>query len=613
MKTWPILWGIVAPLVITLPATAISSTEVAKIAKAVTVSITTPGVQGSGSIINRTGNTYTVLTAAHVVKKANRQYTIELSDGQTYPVRKRQLALNGNLDLAVVQFQSNVNYSVIKIGDSNTAEEGSAAYVAGFPVATAAITQSVYTFSDGKITANSSKPFANGYSIVYSCNTLPGMSGGPVLNERGELIAVHGKGDQEQTKQSEINASVWVKTGFNLGIPVNTFRQLASQMGVNFENSAKPPVAIATTANLSRSTAADDFFVAAANQFRQSDYPGAIENLDRAIATRPNYVAAYIARAEANLFLDNSPELIRDANLALKYKPNSDEAYALRGAGKTGLGNVAGAFADLAKAIAIDPRNPRSYLYRGFTELQYDDPKKAIRSINQALRLDPNLGDGYSVRAAAKYLTGDRPGSVADFNRALQINPDSFLAYAYRGFIAVAVGNKETGLADLAKAVSLSPQNPIGYSLCGQAQMELKNFAAAIGHFNRALELKPNYDSAYAYRGLVYISQQDYAKGLADVEKALSINANNEVAYQGRAVYYLFKKRFDRSLVDASQALKINSSSPDSYALQGFSYLGLSNRPQAKNALQKSASLYQQRGNRQAGYQSVMQVLKLLQ
>jgi tetratricopeptide (TPR) repeat protein/V8-like Glu-specific endopeptidase len=610
MKTWPAIWGIVAPLVITLPAAAISSTDVAKIAKAVTVSITTPGGQGSGAIINRTGNTYTVLTAAHVVKKAGRQYTIELSNGKTYPVSKRQLAPSGNLDLAVVQFQSNLNYSVIKIGDSNTAEEGSAAYVAGFPVATAAITQSVYTFSDGKITANSSKPFANGYSIVYSCNTLPGMSGGPVLNERGELIAVHGKGDgQEQTKQSEINASVWVKTGFNLGIPVNTFRQLASQMGVYFNNSAKPPV---TTANSTRSTAADDFFVAAANQFRQSDYPGAIENLDRAIATRPNYVAAYIARGEANLYLDNSSELVRDANLALQYQPNSDEAYALRGAGKTGLGDVVGAFADLAKAIAIDPRNPRSYLYRGFAELQYDDPKKAIRSINQALRIDPNLGDGYSVRAAAKYLTGDRAGSVTDFNRALQINPDSFLAYAYRGFIAVAVGNKETGLADLAKAVSLSPNNPIGYSLCGQAQMELKNFTAAIGHFNRALELKPNYDSAYAYRGLVYISQQNYSKGLADVEKALSINPNNEVAYQGRAVYYLFKKRFDRSLADASQALKINSSSPDSYALQGFSYLGLSKRLQAKNALQKSANLYQQRGNQQAGYQNVIQVLKLL-
>jgi S1-C subfamily serine protease len=306
MKTWPAALGIIAPLVMVVPAAANTPTEIAKIAKGVTVSIKTAGEQGSGTIIKRSGQTYTVLTAAHVLKKANSQYTIELSDGEVYPVQKRQLSPNGNFDLAVVQFQSDRNYPVIEIGDSNLAAEGSPAYVSGFPVATATITQSIYTFSTGKITANSSKPFANGYSIVYSCNTLPGMSGGPVLNERGELIAIHGKGDaQAQTQQSEINSSVWVKTGFNLGIPVNTFRQLASKMGVPLDADDAP-----TATSPQRSTAADDFFVAATNQFRQGDYPGAIANLDRAITARPNYVAAYVARAEANLYLDNSLELI---------------------------------------------------------------------------------------------------------------------------------------------------------------------------------------------------------------------------------------------------------------------------------------------------------------
>lgn len=35
------------------------------------------------------------------------------------------------------------------------------------------------------------------------------MSGGPVLNQKGEVIGIHGQGDQEKG----------IKTGLNLGIP----------------------------------------------------------------------------------------------------------------------------------------------------------------------------------------------------------------------------------------------------------------------------------------------------------------------------------------------------------------------------------------------------------
>ncbi|PSB58892.1 serine protease [Chamaesiphon polymorphus] len=605
MKTWLIGYGIIAPLVIILPAAAIAPTEVSRIAKSVTVAIKTPDERGSGAIIDRNGNTYTVLTAAHVVKKTGSQYTIELSDGQTYPVSARQISPTGNIDLAIVKFQSDRTYPVVKIGNSNDAVEGSLAYVAGFPLATAAISQSVYTFSDGKITANSSKPFSNGYSIVYSCNTLPGMSGGPVLNDRGELIAVHGRGDVQENKATA-NANVFVKTGFNLGIPANTFVQMAGQMGIRISGQTAPIIATQP-----RITTADDFFVTAATKFRQGDYPGAIQGFDRAIAAKPNYTAAYIARAEANLYLENGQEVIRDANLALKISPRSSDAYALRGVGKASTGDSQGAFADLDRAIVLNPRNARGYLYRGYTEIQYADPNKAIESINKALTIDPNIGDAYSVRAAAKHLLGDLQGSESDFNRAFQINANSFLAYVYRGYLKVTVGKKEAGLADLAKGISISPNNPLGYNLRGQAYVATQQLDRAIEQFNIALRLKPNYDTVYAYRGIVRMQQKNFQQGLADIEKSLRINPNNEAAYLGRALYYMNQKDFRRSLSDANRAIEINTAAPESYSLRGASYLGLNNRSQAKIEFQKAATLYQKRGDIK-NYQDVLTVLRLL-
>jgi tetratricopeptide (TPR) repeat protein len=607
MKTWLALGGIVAPLVIVLPAVASSSAEVAKVAKAVTVLIKAGGEQGSGAIINRTGNTYTVLTAAHVVKKTDRKYTIELNDGQNYPVSGFKLSPNGNLDLAVIQFQSDRSYPTIKIGDSNTAEEGTVAYVAGFPFATVAITKSLYLFNEGKITANSSKPFANGYSIVYNCATLPGMSGGPVLNDKAELIAVHGKGDnQERIQRSEINSSVWVKTGFNLGIPVNTFTQIADQMGVEL-NSSVPRIAAQP-----RRTNADDFFVTATNQFLQSNYTGAIASLNQAIAAKPDYGAAYIARAEANVYLNNDAEAIQDANTALRYNPNSDEAYALRGAGKVGRSDIRGALADFNKAIALNPRSARSYLYRGYAELQYADPQQALRSISQALKINPNINDGYSIRAAAKFRLGDRAGSEADFNRALQINPNSFLAYSYRGFIRAITGNKEAGIADLDKSIAISPQNPLGYLIKGQAYAVLKDYSKAVQQLNQALKIKPNFDNAYATRGVIHIGQKKYKQGLADVEQALKFNPNNELAYQGRSAYHITNNQLNSALSDIQKAIKINPSSPDSYLIQGGVYIGLKNNSQARISLQKAVDIYEKQGLRNEDSKVAKQFLDLL-
>ena len=81
---------------------------------------------------------------------------------------------------------------------------------AGFPLATTAITASIYNFTEGKVTANANRPLAGGYSLVYSNNTLPGMSGGPVFNDAGETIAIHGKGDVQQTNRaSELSMTIF--------------------------------------------------------------------------------------------------------------------------------------------------------------------------------------------------------------------------------------------------------------------------------------------------------------------------------------------------------------------------------------------------------------------
>jgi S1-C subfamily serine protease len=209
---YPIIFGIAATvaLVQVHPTFAKSSVEVGRVAKPITVKITTSDDTGSGVIIKREGNTYTILTAAHVVRARAKVYTIKTTDGRQHQLKQQTIKLfPNNIDLAVVKFTSTNTYPVAKIGKSSQAEEGASVYAAGFPAPTRAISAAVYAFKDGKVIAKSSQDLEGGYGIVYSCNTLPGMSGGGIFNENGELIAIHGKGDvDEKFKPSRENENV---------------------------------------------------------------------------------------------------------------------------------------------------------------------------------------------------------------------------------------------------------------------------------------------------------------------------------------------------------------------------------------------------------------------
>ncbi|MDF5730913.1 MAG: serine protease, partial [Rhizonema sp. PD38] len=195
------------------PKVSITSREIANIAKQVTVLIQSQKPRyGSGVIIKRVGNTYTILTTAHVIDVPDK-YEIVTADNQHYQLNYSSVKRLPGVDLAVAEFTSNRIYTVAKIGNSDTAKEGTKIYVSGYPEPSYAINQSIYTVTVGDLTANASKPLRDGYALVYTNETKPGMSGGAVLNNNGELVGIHGRRDVDTE----------TITGFNLGIPINTY------------------------------------------------------------------------------------------------------------------------------------------------------------------------------------------------------------------------------------------------------------------------------------------------------------------------------------------------------------------------------------------------------
>lgn len=169
-------------------------------ARAVTVKVLSESPLGSGTIIQRQGSVYTAVTNKHVLRAGNSPYWIETADGQAYranPIASVELE---GYDLALLQFRSTAAYAVARLGSSSTLEVGDEVFAAGFPWRLGS--QSIeaefpqdeggFILKMGRVSLLLEKALEDGYRIGYSNYLERGMSGGPLLNGRGEVVGING-------------------------------------------------------------------------------------------------------------------------------------------------------------------------------------------------------------------------------------------------------------------------------------------------------------------------------------------------------------------------------------------------------------------------------------
>ncbi|MDJ0534502.1 MAG: tetratricopeptide repeat protein [Xenococcaceae cyanobacterium MO_207.B15] len=170
-------------------ATKLTNRELETIAQAITVKVHVGEYRGSGILINRNNNTYTVITNAHVAERGD-TYNIETSDGikHTATLIHKDSSETGN-DLAKLQFKSSNNYHIAIFGYSTNLAVGEEVLAAGFP-----FDADKLNITEGTISLLPDKSLQGGYQIGFTNETRQGMSGGVLLNSQGKVIGVLGKG-----------------------------------------------------------------------------------------------------------------------------------------------------------------------------------------------------------------------------------------------------------------------------------------------------------------------------------------------------------------------------------------------------------------------------------
>jgi len=147
---------------------------------------------GSGVIYKHVGDVYYVVTNNHVVEDGT-SFKIRFEDGSTVDATLR--GVDTLVDVAVLYFTSNNDYTVVNFGDSDAVEQGTIVLAVGNPSGyeyyrsiTMGIVSGTNRYFD--IDGDNTKDMFVGY-IQHDASINAGNSGGALFNLQGEVIGIN--------------------------------------------------------------------------------------------------------------------------------------------------------------------------------------------------------------------------------------------------------------------------------------------------------------------------------------------------------------------------------------------------------------------------------------
>ena len=218
----------------------VRGSNILQICQPITVRVVKANSAGSGVIVGRSGNVYSVLTNWHVVESSN-PLILTVDDLQHSLVTPPQHV--GDADLALLQFYSDIEYPVAQIAPQMP-QIGDTVYTAGFPLTignnknTVDLGNKAFRLTVGEVSIVPVKSLPQGYRLGYTNDTKAGMSGGPVFNDLGVLVGIHGRGKyrdpgfgvylfEDGSEPNSEQLEQMIKSSW--GIPIGTYSDLTRQ------------------------------------------------------------------------------------------------------------------------------------------------------------------------------------------------------------------------------------------------------------------------------------------------------------------------------------------------------------------------------------------------
>lgn len=439
---------------------------------------------GSGWVVDRDARL--VITNHHVVFPKNKVYVhfpdfredVVISERSHYKVDKaieaQVLDSDPKLDLAVIQLQSLPKGAKALKRAAKAPSPGERLHLIGNP----GVSAGYFVYSNGNVrqvlhrVVRYPGQTLDAILLETSLVTNPGDSGGPVFNDKGEVVGTN-------SGMSNIAKGIY------------TFTVDVRELGPYLDN-------VRVLMN-PKTAPASAFYMRGMRRAAQSRWQDAEADFTQTLQADPKHALAYSNRGRARVFLNRPSDALKDCAEASRLDPKLCHAHYIRGLAHNNLKKYDDAIADFNRAIELDPNSAPAFLDRGFAYFQKQNWDQAIREFDEAIRLDPDYGMAYSNLGVTYLRKNQLDRALEEYNKA--VSKGYTPAFKNRGDLYLNRGQLVNAAADYEEAVK---SNPRWFDLrLSLAQVYYKNrdYQKSLFHANQAVSLNTKSAPALQLRG----------------------------------------------------------------------------------------------------------------
>ncbi len=533
-----------------------------------------------------------IVTNVHVLAGATK-ITTRRVDTELFYTIEGIVAFDDKNDLAILKIAEEDKPFII--GDSNTVRKRDKVYVIGYP--------------NGKETCveRTVHSIRNiGKRIIFDNKLSEGNSGGPALNNDGEVIGV-----AESVRISIDNSGPTKGTAISSNVLKLLLDEVRQVESIDVWQK-RPHIQAYTIADMGN------------EKREEGKYKEAIEHYNTALNLNPHLGEIYQNRAVVKMTLGRYNEAFADRRTSIRLNP---EQFSLTGYGaflqqkweilkaygfSLFLSMLCGVFGRV-KWINIQAVSKAATAQIKVEQGNINEARNlyqmAIEDSTEAIKLKPKWSKAYNSRGWIKYLFGEFEiehgnsskaqklfkDAVVDADEALQLELiKEKLRSAYyhtRGAARDSLGEYSEAIEDFKESIRLNPKKALLYRDRGLAKNALKQYEDALKDFQKAIQLRSKEAINYYHRGVTLNRIGHYKEAIEDLNTAIQLDQTNANSYYQRGFAKEMLGQQDKAKTDYKEVLKINPNEPSKSHKLGIAKCKIRQYEQAIDYLNKSIKL----------------------
>lgn len=323
------------------------------------------------------------------------------------------------------------------------------------------------------------------------------------------------------------------------------------------------------------------------------NYTGSLSLLEEALRKNPDNPYAHSQMGFLCSKLNFYEKAIDAYGKAVSINPNDYKACHGQGIAYIRLNQHQKAIAPLTQCTMINPEFPDAFYNLGLAHETLKQLEKAAEAYQQFIKINPGPAwTGLNQLGSVYVKLGQYDKAIPPFQEVIKSNPSDLkathnLAHSY----------DMSGKYDLAaplyrKLMSLNPKDAKAYySLLFRLYDKAGQYEKAIEVCQEIISQSPDNPNDHYNLGIMYFKLQDYEKALEDFNQALSLSRTFDPAYYNIGLVYFNQKKFTEAIEAFTKFSELKPDNPDAYYNIGVGYLQLKKYDDAIKPLQRVIEL----------------------